>query len=112
MQIRKTYKGINPQLLYDEMIESVTKQGTVLDTHKLETYSLPSDSSTFIYRGTLTFKMSMAENECVRIHMVGSDKSEIKILIDVDESQITAEKIAVLQNDLDFILGSYELKPK
>ncbi len=56
MQIRKTYKDINPTILYDEIKEFVQKQGVTLDQDKLETYSMPSDSSTFIYRGTLTFR--------------------------------------------------------
>jgi len=54
MQIKKTYQGVNPELLYDEVRDFVLKQGTVTGEAKLETYSLPSDSSTFISRGTLT----------------------------------------------------------
>ena len=51
MQIKKTFKEINPTLLYDEVKEFVMRQGLTLDQNKLETYSMPSDSSTFIYTG-------------------------------------------------------------
>ena len=75
MQIRKTYKEVNPELLYHEIRDFTQKQGATIDEAKLETYSLPSDSSSFISRGTLTFKMQdksgKSEKECLRVHIVG-----------------------------------------
>ena len=56
MQIRRTYKEVNPELLYHEIRDFVQKQGAIIDEDRLETYSLPSDSSSFISRGTLTFR--------------------------------------------------------
>ena len=56
MQIRKVYIDVKPDLLYDEVRDFVLKQGAILGETKLETYSLPSDSSSFISRGTLIFK--------------------------------------------------------
>ena len=114
MQIRKTYEGINPGLLYDEVKDFVQKQGTIIGEAKLETYSLPTDSSSFISRGTLTFNSQVesgkAGRECLRAHIVGSAKGETKVMLDIDETLFPQEKISALQNDLDFILGSYEVK--
>ncbi len=114
MQIRKTYQGVNPELLYDEIRDFTIKQGTVIDKAKLETYSLPGDTSTFISRGTLTFKVQSrsgkGEKECLRAHIVGSAKSETKVMLDVDEELFSPEKINALQDDLNFIFGSYEVK--
>jgi len=114
MQIRKTYKGINPELLYDEIKDFTVKQGAVIDKATLETYSLPTDSSSFISRGTLTFKIQsesvQGEKECLRAHIVGLAKDEIKLMLDVDEKLFSQEKIDALQNDLDFVFGSYEVK--
>ena len=114
MQIRKTYQGLKPELLYDEVKDFVLKQGTVIGKAKLETYSLPSDSSSFISRGTLTFtipgKMGGAEKECVRAHIVGSVGSEIKLMLDIDEKLFPQTKITPLLEDLDFIFASYEIK--
>ncbi len=112
MQIRKTFKGINPQVLYDQVRDIILKQGAPLDTHKLEAYSLPSDSSSFIYRGTLTFKCGESGKECIRAHILGSDKSELKPMIDIDEGQFPGDKLSALPGDLDFFFGSYEQKPK
>ena len=114
MQIRKTYQGVNPELLYDEVRDFVQKHGAIIDEAKLETYSLPSNSSSFISRGTLTFKVQAepgkVEKECLRAHLVGSAKGETKLVLDIDEELFPREKVSALQNDLDFIFGSYEIK--
>lgn len=114
MQIRKTYKEVNPELLYDEIRDFVLKQGTSLGEAKIETYASPSDTSSFISRGTLTFQIpgepGKAEKECLRAHIVGSAKSETKVMLDIDEKLFPQDKILALQEDLDFIFGSYEVK--
>ena len=109
MQIRKTYQGVNPELLYDEVRDFIQKQGAVLGEAKLETYALPGGSS-HIVRGTLMFQ-SETEKECLRAHIVGSAKSEIKLMLDIDDKLFPQEKVSALQEDLDFIFGSYEVKP-
>jgi len=115
MQIRKTYSDVKPELLYDEIRDLVLKQGTTIGEAKLGTYSLPTDSSSFISRGTLTFKLQgepgKAEKECLRAHIVGSAKGETKVMLDIDEKLFPGEKVSALQDDLDFIFGSYEVKP-
>ena len=114
MQIRKTYRGVSPELLYDEIRDFVLKRGAIVDEAKLETYSSPSDSSSFTSRGTLSFKTQgesgKAQKECLRAHIVGSAKGETKVMLDIDEELFPREKVAALQEDLDFIFGSYEVK--
>ena len=108
MQIRKTYKEVNPELFYAEIRDFVLKQGVEPDEAKLETYALPSDSSSFITRGTMTFKIQ--GKECLRAHVVGSVKTETKVMLDIDEKLFPQDKVSALQEDLDFIFGSYEVK--
>ncbi len=116
MQIKKTYTEVNPELLYDEIRDFVQKQGAVIDEAKLETYSLATDSSSFISRGTLTFKIAggsgKAGKECLRAHIVGSAKGETKLILDIDEKLFPQEKLSALQDDLNFIFGSHEVKPR
>jgi len=107
MQIKKSYNGVTPDLLFDEVKDFVVKQGAVVGESRLETYSLPSDSSSFISRGTLTFKTGTGE-ECVRAHIVGSARGETKLMLDINDQLFTQEKIVALENDLDFIFSSYE----
>ena len=115
MQIRKTYQDVKPELLYDEIRDLVLKQGAVIDEAKLETYSLPTDSSSFISRGTLTFgikgKPGKTEDICLGVHIVGSAIGETKVMLDIDEGLFPEKNVSALQSDLDFIFGSYEIKP-
>ena len=114
MQIRKAYKDVNPELLYDEIRGFVQKQGATIGEAKLETYSSPSNSSSFISRGTLTFKIhsesGKPEKECLTAHIDGSAKGETKLMLDIDEKLFPQKKVSALQDDLDFIFGSYEIK--
>jgi hypothetical protein len=114
MQIRKKYQNIKPELLFDELKDIIVKQGVTVGEAKMETYSLPSDSSSFISRGILTFKTSAQTDkpakECIRGHIVGSARGETKLMLDIDEELFSQDKVASFQEDLDFMLGSYEIK--
>ncbi len=113
VQIRKTYHNVKPELLYDEVKDLALKQGAVIGAAKMETYSLPGDTSSFVSRGTLTFHMQgkpgkLAE-ECLRVHIVGSARGETRVIFDVDEESFPQERFDALQSDLGFIFGSYEV---
>ena len=112
MQIKKTYVGVAPDLLYDEVRDFVQKQGAIVNEAKVETYSIPGDSSSFISRGTLIFKIHSkavkGEEECLRAHIVGSAKGETKLMLDINEKLFSQEKVSALQEDLNFIFASYE----
>jgi hypothetical protein len=112
IQIRKTYREVNPELLYAEIRDFTLKQGVSLGETKLETYTLPDQSASFIARGTLTFKVESgkADRECLRVHIVGSVRGETKLMLDADEALFPREKLSAMQDDLDFIFGSYEVK--
>ena len=108
MQIKKTYTEINPELLNAEIKDFIIKQGAELGENRLETFTLPNESASFISRSTMTFIIS--GKECLRVHMVGSAKGETKLMIDMDEKLFPKDKLAALQSDLDFIFSSYEVK--
>jgi len=112
MQIRKTYIEVNPELLYAEIRDFTLKQGVSLGENKLETYTMPDESATFTSRGTLTFTTggegNKAGKECLRVHVVGNPRGETKLMIDVDEKLFPKEKLAALQEDIDFIFSAYE----
>jgi len=112
MQIRKTYSDVNPKLLYDEVRDFVLKQGAIIGESKLETYLLPNNTSSFMFRGNLIFKVQAgqdkAEKECLRAHIVGMTKGETKLMFDINDELFSEEKVAALQDDLNFIFGEYE----
>ena len=112
MQIRKTYSDVNPELLYDEVRDFVLKQGPIIGESKMGTYLVPDNTSLFIFRGNLTFKVQVGQDkpgkECLRAHIVGTIKGETKMIFDVNDELFPAEKVAALQDDLNFIFESYE----
>jgi hypothetical protein len=107
-QIRKTYTGLNPELLMAEIREFVVAMGMTITSAKQETYMLPDDSANFGTRGTLVFGAGEKKPECLRVHILGSAVEETKLLIDVDETCFEAEKLTSLLNDVNFIFGSRE----
>jgi hypothetical protein len=112
MQIRKIYQNVNPGLLYDDVKDFATKQGLVVDREKQESYSITTNSSSSIRRGTMTFKgkgKSGEKIECLRVHIEGSDVGETKMILDIDTELFPQDKVAAFQSDLDFIFKSYEM---
>lgn len=108
-QIRKTYTEISPELLYAELRDFTLKQGVALGENKLETFTLPDESASFITRGTLTFNDKTGK-EALRAHIVGMSRGETKLMLDIDEKLFAAEHLTAIQSDLDFIFGAYEVK--
>lgn len=110
MQLKKTYKNLNPELLYDEMRDLIVRQGLTLNQRRLETYSLPGGSS-HVSRATMTFNTrGKTDRECIRVHIVGAADGETKMMIDVDEQLFSEANVNTLEKDLRFVLGSYEVQ--
>jgi hypothetical protein len=116
MEIKKTYEQINPDLLFDEIRDLAVKQGAVVGETRIQTYSMATDSSSFITRGTLTLKIrdeaSKTEKECCQIHLVGSARGQTKLMMDIDEKLFPLEKVNALQSDFDFMFSSFEVTPQ
>jgi hypothetical protein len=109
IQIKKTYRGLNPGMLYDEVKDLLQKQGIIVVETESQTYGLPSGDTQS--RTTLALKTPAGqEKECGSVHILGSPQDETKMLLDVDETLFPQEKLSAFQGDLDFILGSYEIK--
>jgi hypothetical protein len=112
IQIKKTYRGLNPGMLYDEVLGLLQKQGIIAVETESQTYGLPSGDTQS--RTTLALKtpagQEKGQKECGSVHILGSPQGETKMLLDVDETLFRQEKLSAFQGDLDFILGSYEIK--
>lgn len=114
MQIRKTYQNVRPELLYEEIKDFTIKHGTVIREAKLFTSAVPGDTSAFISRAVITFTMESepekSTEECMTVHLLGSDKGETKVIFDIDDDLFPQERFNALQSDLDFIFSDYEVK--
>ncbi len=112
IQIRKTYRGINLEMLYAEIRDLLQKQGVLASTAKTQTYGLPSGETQS--RSMLVLKTQAAQEkdqkECGSIDIIGSPNDETKMLLDVDENLFSQEKLSAFQENLNFTLGSYEVR--
>ena len=112
VQIRKTYRGISPEMLHDELRGLVQKQGVTVSDAKFQTYPLPSGATQS--RVMLVLKTQaerkVDQKECGSAHIVSSPIGETKMMLDIDEKLLPQERVSALQEDLDFILSSYEVK--
>jgi len=106
VEIKKTYRGINPEMLRDEVRDLAQKRGLIVGEAKVQTYGLPSGSTQS--RVTVAFKVG--DEECGSAHIIGSPGGEAKLMVDLDERLLSPESISSLKEDLDFILGSYEVR--
>jgi hypothetical protein len=112
IQIKKTYRGLSPGMLCDEVRGLLQKQGIVVVEIESQTYGLASGDTQS--RTTLSLKTEAEQErdqkEFGRAHILGSPQGETKMLLDIDETLFPQEKLSAFQGDLDFILGSYETK--
>jgi hypothetical protein len=112
IQIKKTYRGLSPGMLCDEVQGLLHKQGIIAVETESQTYGLPSGDTQS--RTTLALKtpaeQEKDQKECGIVHILGSPQDETKMLLDIDETLFPQEKLSAFQGDLDFILGSYEIK--
>jgi hypothetical protein len=112
MQIRKIYKNVNPGLLYEDVKEFAIRQGLNLGEEKQEMFSIPTNSSSSIFRGTIAFRgkgKTDEKAEYLHVHIEGSDIDGIKMILDINTDLFPQDKIAAFQDDLDFIFSSYEI---
>jgi len=59
------------------------------------------------------FRVSRARQKknASEFHIVGLARGETKLMLDISEQLFPQEKVSAIQEDLDFIFGSYEVKP-
>ena len=112
IQIKKTYRGLSPGMLCDEVRGLLQKHRIVVEETESQTYALTSGDTQS--RTTLALKTPAEQEKNQRefgsVHILGSPQGETKMLLDIDETLFPQERLSTFQGDLDFILGSYETK--
>jgi len=112
VQIKKSYEGLSPGMLWAEVQGLLQKQGIIVVETESQTYALPSGDTQS--RTTLALKtpaeQEKNQKEFGSVHILGSPQGQTKMLLDIDETLFPQEKLSAFQGDLDFILGSYEIK--
>lgn len=104
-QIKKTYRKINPEMLYAEIRDLVTRQGIDSNDAQTNTYGLPSGAT----QSRITMILRAQNKECGSVHIIGSSE-ESRMLLNIDEQLISSDGIASLQENIAFLLDPYEVK--
>jgi len=112
IQIEKSYRGLNPGMLRDEMQGLLEKQGIIAFETESQTYALSSGATQT--RITLELKTQAKDEQdrkaCGSVNILGSPRDETRMLLNIDETILPSEKLSAFQKDLDFVLGSWEMK--
>jgi hypothetical protein len=106
-QVKKTYRSLNPELLYDEVRDLVSKRGLEVAQGDIQTYSIPSGAT----QSRVTVPIRTGDGRvCGSLHVLGDSGGDARMTLEVDEATVGAEVVGALQDDIDFMLGSYEVK--
>jgi len=112
VQIKKSYRALSPGMLCDEVRSLLQKQGILVVETEPQTYGLPSGDTQS--RTTLELRTQAEQQkdqkELGSVHILGSSQGETRMLLNIDETLFPQERLSAFQGDLDFILGSYEIK--
>ena len=108
IQFKKTYKGINAEMFLDEIRDLLQQCEILAGEDKLQTYSLPSGATQS--RVTLSLKTRTEQKECGSVHIIGTPYGETQMLMSFDESIVSQKTVNSLQESIDLVLDSYEVK--
>jgi len=107
VQVKKTYRGLNPEMLYDEVRELASKQGIQAAQASIQTYSISSGAT----QSRVTVPVHTSDGrECGSLHIVGTANGDARMTLDLDDALVPSDALSALQSDIDFMLGSYEVK--
>ena len=84
VQIRKTYRDINPEMLFDEIQGLAQRHGIKIGETKVQTYPLPSGATQTRIMMTVKTqgKQPEDEKECGDAQIISAPGGETKLLLD------------------------------
>ncbi len=107
VQVKKTYRGLNPEMLYDEVRDLAARRGLITDHVPMQTYSISSGATQS--RVTAQFR-TQDKRPCGSLHVLGTAGGDARMTLEMDDATLSAETMQLLRDDIDFMLGSYEVK--
>jgi len=106
-RVRKTYRGLNPEMVYDEVRDLIARHGLDATNARLQTYSVQSGAT----QSRVTVPIRNADGaECGSLHVLGSAGGDVRLSLDLEEGPVGPDVLAALQEDIEFMLGPYEVK--
>jgi hypothetical protein len=107
IRINKTYRGLNPELLYDEVRDLIARRGLRAAEARMQTYSVSSGATQS--RVTVPI-VADRDLHCGSLHVLGTADGDSRMTLELDEAAIPGETGQMLQDDIDFMLGAHEVK--
>jgi hypothetical protein len=108
VQFKKIYRNINTELFIDEIRDLLNQHGITASDEKLQTYPLLNGATQS--RVTITLVTGKESKNCGSIHIIGSSSGETEMIGTLDEQVISDEEIAALQDSINLVLESFEVK--
>ncbi len=107
VSVKKTYRGLNPEMLYDEVRHLLSRHGLRAAEAHLQTYSVSSGAT----QSRVTVPVLTGDGtECGSLHVLGSANGDARMTFDLDDQLVSDDVVKALQEDIDFMLGSYEVR--
>lgn len=107
MRIRKTYRGTSADMVRDEMLYALQKAGVDAGEAITQTYAVPSGQT----QSRITIPLVTSNQKpCGSLHLVGAARGETRVSLDLDDSVVNEESRSSLEEELEFLLGIYEVK--
>lgn len=106
IQVKKTYRGLNPEMLYDVVRDLAVKRGLGAAQASMQTYSLSSGATQS--RVSVPLHTSQGQ-QCGSLHILGTVNGDARMTLELEDSVVSLDTINALQSDMEFMLGSYEL---
>jgi hypothetical protein len=107
IQVRKTYRAVNPEMLYDVVRDLIAKQGLHVEHASIQTYSVSSGAT----QSRVTAPVRTPDGRALgSVHILGSSNNDARMALELDDAVVTPDAATAIQSDIDFILGSYEAK--
>lgn len=106
-QLKKTYRKLNPDMLYDEMRDLLMRHGLSTGEERMQTYSIGSGAT----QSRVTAPVADSKSRQVgTLHILGAADSDVRMTLTLKDEAVPEHDAAALREDLEFILGSYEVK--
>ncbi len=107
VQVNKTYRALNVELIYDEVRDLVSRRGLVPVPTTVQTYGIPSGATQ--QRVTMQIETSEGRN-CGSLLILGAANGDARMTLEFDEAIVSADAIKAVQSDIDFMFGPHEVQ--
>lgn len=107
VQVNKTYRGLNLELIYDEVRDLVSRRGLVAVRSTIQTYGVSSGATQS--RVTMPIRTSDGR-DCGSLQILGATNGDARMSLEFDDTIVSSEAIKAVHSDIDFMFGPHEVQ--